>query len=266
MNRDTPYTAGVFDVTVPVTIIMPEPGSRFQSVMVINEDHYIKHMSYTAGPVTLTRDKVGTRYAYVIIRTFIDPNSEADQRAGWALQDAIRVTQASPGAFEIPDWDAAQRDQLRAALLRLAPFMSDFKRAFGDEGETEPVQRLVGTAAGWGGNAPRDAVYLNGQMANNDGTAAYVLRLPPAPVDGFWSVTVYNAKGFYEAPESAISLNNITAAKDLDGATTIRFGGDPKAPNHLRIMPGWNYTVRLYRPRPEVLNGAWKLPEPVPAR
>jgi hypothetical protein len=28
-------------------------------------------------------------------------------------------------------------------------------------------------------------------------------------------------------------------------------GGFPTA---LPIMPGWNYTVRLYRPRPEILN------------
>jgi heat shock protein HslJ len=29
-------------------------------------------------------------------------------------------------------------------------------------------------------------------------------------------------------------------------------------------MPGWNYTVRLYRPRPEILNGTWKFPEAQP--
>jgi hypothetical protein len=26
-------------------------------------------------------------------------------------------------------------------------------------------------------------------------------------------------------------------------------------------MPGWNYMVRLFRPRAEVLNGIWKFPE-----
>jgi hypothetical protein len=26
-------------------------------------------------------------------------------------------------------------------------------------------------------------------------------------------------------------------------------------------MKGWNYTVRLYRPRPEILSGKWKFPE-----
>jgi hypothetical protein len=50
-------------------------------------------------------------------------------------------------------------------------------------------------------------------------------------------------------------------------AVTVQFGGcDGKVPNCLPIMPGWNYIMRLYRPRPEILKGSWKLPEaqPVP--
>ena len=85
------------------------------------------------------------------------------------------------------------------------------------------------------------------------------------PVDGFWSVTVYNDKGYFEAPVEASSLNNVTGKKNKDGSMTIHFGGAPKAANYLRIMPGWNYIVRLYRPQKSVLSGEWKFPEPVKA-
>ena len=86
------------------------------------------------------------------------------------------------------------------------------------------------------------------------------------PVDGFWSISVYNAKGYYEPnPLNGYTLNNITAKQSDDGAVTIQFGGcDGKIPNCLPIMPGWNYMVRLYRPRPEILNGSWKFPEAQP--
>jgi len=30
--------------------------------------------------------------------------------------------------------------------------------------------------------------------------------------------------------------------------------------NCIPIMAGWNYMVRLYRPRAEILNGKWKFP------
>jgi hypothetical protein len=50
--------------------------------------------------------------------------------------------------------------------------------------------------------------------------------------------------------------------KSDDGSVAIQFGGcDGKIPNCLPIMKGWNYMVRLYRPRAEILNSTWKFPE-----
>ncbi len=59
----------------------------------------------------------------------------------------------------------------------------------------------------------------------------------------------------------------MTAKKNADGSVTIQFGGEPgSAPNVLPITPGWNYMVRLYRPRKEILKGAWKFPDAVPVK
>ena len=59
----------------------------------------------------------------------------------------------------------------------------------------------------------------------------------------------------------AYSLNNITARKNADGSVAIQFGGcDGKIQNCLPIMQGWNYTVRLFRPRAEILEGTWTFP------
>ena len=81
------------------------------------------------------------------------------------------------------------------------------------------------------------------------------------PVDGFWSISVYNAEGFFVKNEfDAYTLNNISAKKNADGSVTIQFGGcDGNAANCLPIFPGWNYMV--YRPRKEILDGTWKFPE-----
>ena len=86
------------------------------------------------------------------------------------------------------------------------------------------------------------------------------------PVDGFWSISLYNDKGYFQKNSlGAYSLNNLTAKPDSSGAFTIRFGGCEKAmTNCLPIVKGWNYTVRLYRPRKEILDGSWKLPPAQP--
>jgi hypothetical protein len=266
LNRDTPLSSGVFDLSTPVTIVKPDTGKRFQSMVVINEDHYIKLVAYGPGSYELTQEKMGSRYVQVVFRTFMDPNDPADVAAGHAAQDEIKVIQSDPGKFEAPDWDQDQRERLREALLRMGPFVPDSRRMFGDKPDVDEVRHLVGTAGGFGGNREQDALYLNVNPKQNDGETPYSLTVKDVPVDGFWSITVYNAKGFYEAPENAISVNNVTAKKSADGAVTVHFGGDPSQPNALRIMPGWNYTVRLYRPKAEILEGKWTFPEAQPTK
>jgi hypothetical protein len=105
MNRDTLYSAGVFDLTDPVTLVKPASQGRFQSMMVISQDHSMLPIEHGAGEFTFTKEKVGTRYAIVIFRTFVDANDPADIKAANALQDKIAVRQENPGKFEIPDWD-----------------------------------------------------------------------------------------------------------------------------------------------------------------
>jgi hypothetical protein len=86
------------------------------------------------------------------------------------------------------------------------------------------------------------------------------------PVDGFWSITVYNAKGFMEPnPQNAYSVNNVTAKPNPDGSITVHFGGDPSRANYLPITAGWSYVVRMYQPRAAVVEGRWKFPEAKPA-
>ncbi|WP_373376207.1 DUF1254 domain-containing protein [Cupriavidus nantongensis] len=267
LNRDTLYSSGVFDLDAgPVTITMPDPGKRFMALQVINEDHYVPNVFYGKGTHTLTRENVGTRYVATAIRTLVDPNSPDDIRQVHALQDAIKVSQKTPGKFETPAWDAASQKKVRDALLVLASTMPDFRKAFGTPDTVDPVRRLIGTAAAWGGNPDKDAVYLNITPAKNDGKTVYRLNVKDVPVDAFWSVSVYNAAGYFQKnPANAYTVNNLTAKKGSDGAIAIQFGGcDGQVPNCLPVVEGWNYTVRLYRPRAEVLSGAWNFPQPQP--
>jgi hypothetical protein len=42
----------------------------------------------------------------------------------------------------------------------------------------------------------------------------------------------------------------------------VQFGRcDGKIPNCLPTTKGWNYMVRLYQPREDILDGRWKFPE-----
>jgi hypothetical protein len=267
-NRDTLYSAGVFDLdAAPVTITLPDPGTRFMSMIVIDEDQYALKTVYAPGAFMFTKEGVGTRYVLIGIRTFVNPNDSSDIAEVHALQDTIAIDQQRAGVLELPDWDPASQKRVRDALISLAATIPDTKGMFGPRGKVDPVRHLIGSATGWGGNAPEDATYLTVVPAQNDGKTVHRLTVRgEVPVDGFWSISVYGADGYFHKNErDAYSINHVTARKDADGSVTLQFGGcDGETPNCLPITQGWNYWVRLYRPRPEILNGSWIFPEAQP--
>jgi hypothetical protein len=252
LNRDTLYSAAVFDLDAgPVTITLPEAGKRFMSMQVIDEDQYTPQVAYGTGRHILSKKQIGTRYVVVAVRTLVDPNDPKDMTAVHALQDAIKVDQpGGPGKFEVPHWDQVSQKTVREALLVLSATLPDTKRMFGPKEGVDPVRHLIGAASAWGGNPEKDALYLNVTPTKNDGQTVYRLDVKNVPVDGFWSISVYNAKGYFERnPANAYTLNNITAKLGGDGSIAVQFGGfDGNTANCLPITPGWNYLVRLYRP------------------
>ncbi|WP_173043945.1 DUF1254 domain-containing protein [Nitrospira sp. KM1] len=269
MNRDTLYSGAVFDLDAgPVTITLPEAGARFMSMQVITEDHLSPTVAYKAGSYTLSHDDIDTRYIMVAVRILVDAMDMKDLQQAHALQDAIKVEQAGAGHFEVPYWDAVSQKKIRDALLVLGSSVPDSKQMFGTKEQISPLRHLIGSATAWGGNPETEAAYLNVTPQRNDGVTVHTLTVRDVPVDGFWSISVYNSRGYFEANKyDAYSLNSITSKKRIDGSVTVQFGGcNGKVANCLPIMRGWNYIVRLYRPHPEILTGSWVFPEAQPMK
>jgi hypothetical protein len=265
-NRDTLYSAAVFDLEAgPVTITLPDPGKRFMSMQIIDEDEYTHNVIYDKGLHTLTRDTIGTRYVATPVRILANPGDSSDMSAAHTLQDAIVVKQDETGNYEVPRWDPVSQKTVRDALVALSNTLPDTRGTFGTKDATDPVRHLIGAANAWGGNPERDALYLTVVPPKNDGTTVHRLTVGTVPVDGFWSVTVYNKDGYFTPnPRDAYSVNTLTA-QETDGNVTVQFGGcDGKVSNCLPVTPGWNYTVRLYRPQRQILDGSWTFPQAQP--
>jgi para-nitrobenzyl esterase len=131
------------------------------------------------------------------------------------VQDAIKVEQASAGKFEVPNWDeASSQTKARAALETFGSLGGTVDR-LGRKKEVDPIDHLIGTAIGWGGNPRSAADYQSFYPPKNYDKTVYRLALKDVPVDGFWSISVYNANGFFEKNDlDAYSLNNLTAKPD----------------------------------------------------
>ena len=262
VNRDTYYSFGIYDLTSPVTITKPDPGDRFQSLMIINQYHSISPTIHEGGTFTYTQERLGSRYMIVIFRTFADATDPKDQNIAHDLQDKIRIEQADAGKLELPNWDSESRQKMMDAINVLAGSLRSTDGFFGERDKIDPIKHLMGTAYGYAGNPREAAIYLNIVPEKNDGKTPYKVTVKDVPVDGFWSITMYDAEGYMVKNEyDAYSFNDKAAKKNKNGSITIHFGGDPKNVNHLPTPQGWNCIIRLYQPQKEILEKSWEFPE-----
>ena len=265
MNRDTLYSATIVDISKGATLTVPDAGERYMSIMVVNEDHYINKVIHKPGKYKLTVEEYGTPFVNLSVRTLVNASDPDDIAKANALQDQIKIEAKSAKPYTHPAYDEASYKTTYEALLVLGKGMTDTSATFGPKKNVDPIRHLLGTAWGWGGLPEEEAYYLN--VEPNLPVGAYKLTVKDVPVDAFWSVSMYNKDGYFEAnKENAYSVNNLTGTPNEDGSFTIHFGGDSKSLNHLPITEGWNYTVRFYLPHKEILDGSWSLPKPQPVK
>jgi hypothetical protein len=266
-NQDTLYSALILDLSEPATVTLPETDGRFQSMLVISQDHYA-FVEAAPGTNELTEEGVGTRFAFVLFRTIVDAADPDDLAAAYEAQDGITLTGGGDGPFEAPDWDLENLGEARKAVNDLASAIGfDASRAFGRKDEVDPIDHLVGAIAGWAGQPATTASAVIDSVDANDGETPHAVTVRDVPVDAFWSITVYNADGYLKPNElGRNSHNNVSATPNDDGSFTIHFGAcDDGRVNCIPITPGWNYTIRLNEPRPEILDGSWSFPNIEPA-
>jgi hypothetical protein len=143
---------------------------------------------------------------------------------------------------------------------------------------TSYLQRALVTAIGLGANRPQDAVYPTSEgpdvLKKYSGEKKYVMRFEKGrlpPVDGFWSLTMYNADYFFvENPLNRYTLSQRNKLKvNADGSADLYIQhespGKDKESNWLPAPKGeFVLMMRLYWPKekaPSILDGSWKVPE-----
>lgn len=137
------------------------------------------------------------------------------------------------------------------------------------------LKRATVALAGLGANPPEDAVYpvllTDADGDPTSGDQNYVIHFDAdslPPVDAFWSITMYDAEGYQVANELdrfAIGDRD-PLTYNADGSLDLWIQhtnpGSDRETNWLPAPTGpLGITMRLYAPRPEILNGHWAPPQ-----
>ena len=164
MNRDTLYSAAVFDLAAgPVTITLPDAGKRFLSMQIVDEDANTVKVVYGPGP---THPDQGRRSARATpLRRFAFLSTPAIRRtsrpSARCRTRSRSISRAAPARFTVPNWDATSQVDVRTGLMVLAETLPDAKGLSGRAAAVDPVRRLIGAGAAWGGLPQKDALFVN---------------------------------------------------------------------------------------------------------
>lgn len=227
----------------------------------------------------------GEFYARLATLMASNPPAAAD-RPALARLKALGIEAGKP--FELAKLPAVEQEAIekgfasgKAALKKEAATMPSMKHINGwamnlDIGTygTRYLQRAVIALVGLGANLPQDAVYPMARVDSKgealDGKNRYQIRFTKdqiPPVKGFWSLTMYNNQQFFVAnPINRYAIGNRDKLKfEKDGSLILYVQeaspGPDKASNWLPApKDGFNVIMRLYWPKPSVINGKWAPP------
>ena len=210
-------------------------------------------------------------------------------------EDAPMVAKlAKIGIVPGQDFDAAKLDPPSTKGISDAPkpaqekIMAHFKEAGTSENGwifttktglygTDYLQRALVTAIGLGANRPQDAVYPTSEADADgkpySGANKYVMHFDKGempPVDGFWSLTMYNARIFLRRQPAQPLHRQLTNKfkPNADGSVDIYIQNEsPGKDKEANWLPApkdkFILMLRLYWPKekpPSIIDGSWKIP------
>ena len=236
MNRDTPYSVAVIDMSSGKVSITVPKTKKYVSIQIVDENHETQPMIYGPGKHKITAK---TDHAFVIVRAL-----EGKIRKGLVIE----AGSAKP--FKVRKWDMASFHALdKAGNIAFSNGYDQSKAYSNSESGQTPYMNYVGAAGGWGGAMVQDNVYQTSKYFRTN--ACYETTFKDPKAKHFWSATVYNGDGRMFNDKANIS-SEMKPAKNANGEYTLRFGCKGK-PNNIPVAEGndtgkFNVLIRHYGP------------------
>jgi hypothetical protein len=263
----TPFASWGKSYTVPAgtpdsTLSKSSPNEQLEAASINDYFNYINQLMINNPPAAADSDAIA-KFATI----GVGPGLKFD------LSSFDTATQAA--LQQIPKMVVAYINEVLSGGKMIPPVnnWTVAYKGFGNYG-TDYNLRAIVDYIGLGANIPEDAVYPQSALdsAGNpyNGANKYVLHFAKGqtpPVNGFWSLTMYNQAGFFIAnPINRYAIGDRNPLKfNSDSSVDLYIQhvspGKQKENNWLPAPAGaFNLTLRMYWPAETFLSGNWTPP------
>jgi hypothetical protein len=249
MNRDSLYSAAIFDTSSgSASITLPE-GDLYQSVLMVDTDGYARGFILEPGTHMIAMD---TKFVWALVRTGLEKGVEEARR----MQALVTVQGMGDDTYSSPEYDEESLAALTRVLVDESTAEDDGELYYGNyPGQVDETQRLRSTAAGFGGMNGTN-MYKFVEAVENNVCMQSTFSDPGATE--FFSFTLYDTAGYLMDGNTIINSRDMTA--NADGTYTVSINCGDDAINNISGPPEVEtigYTWRVYGASEEVENRAW---------
>ena len=181
-----------------MTITLPAAQGRFMSLQPFHRPLHAAGC-LRCGRHTFTRQGIGTRYLVTALRPLsTHTNRRTSMRCMPCRCGQGRAARAARAQFVTSALGnrIARKGRAKRSCALAAECSDTSVSSAREARSTRSVIDWLGTRLGR--NPEKDALYLDVTPDKNDGKTVYRLDGKDVPVDGFWSISVYDAKGYFE--------------------------------------------------------------------
>jgi hypothetical protein len=249
MNRDTLYSAAIFDTSTGNASITLPDIDLYQSVLMVDTEGYARGFVLEPGTHMIATD---TKFVWALVRTGLEKGIEEARR----VQALVTIQGMGDDSYSSREFDEKSLAKLTRILIDEAIAEDDGDLYYGNyPGQVDEARRLRSTAAGFGGMYGTNMYKFVEAVDNN---VCMQSTFPNPNADEFFSFTLYNTAGYLMDGNTIVNSREMTANEDGTYTVSISCGDDAihniSAPSDIETI---GYTWRVYGASEEVENRSW---------
>lgn len=267
------YSMAVVDTSKPFSVVLPKNNDKLVTLHIQDMNHTQPFYKVGAGTYEFTPEMFDTKYVLIGLRFATDGTDANLEQISKEIMPEAKIIGGGTDLKGLPHPDVEAMHKVRDALMPEYDKLTDTYETidYSVHGVTDWEKTTYTIAGAFGLSTEDTAMYIPYALEGAKGGQCYQATYDAPKSDnelGYYSITVYNSKGYLMSNENNIVSTNQGLTLNEDGTFTVVYG-DNSCKKHAETLNAnfaetpnddWSFLMRIYQPNVESVKN-YKMPE-----